>query len=232
MKLGTTLCGVLAGTFLVAMAIVAEGVVVTLGVDNLGPSTWPAGVPPVLPGFTSYRLRMVSDGGPISGIDLSGAPERGIFGALHQRWGIDSETGEYTKSEFRLEQNNANSYSNDSHFLFDLSMIVPIAPLEEDNPGTGSPRTQGVPAFAFWGVGTKLRAAFGIVGQYQSTDTAFAYLVVPDDRYLEVHGWAQVAVADSNYTFDVEIVLPEIPEPASLSLLALGSLALLRRRRA
>jgi hypothetical protein len=211
---------------LLGIGLVAEGSVM-LAIDNLGPSTWPTGVPPVLPGFTSYRLRMVSNGGLISGIDTSGQPERGIFGPLHQRWGIDEEGG-LTKTIYRLEQNSVNSYSNDSHFLFTTDMLTSAGVAEEDNPGTGSPRANPPPntAGTYWGVGTKLRAAFGIVAAYQSADTAFAYLVVPDATWdwNISHGWAQVAVGSEK--FDVEIIWPE---PASLSLLAFAGL-LLRRR--
>ena len=209
---------------ILGLAVVAEGNVV-VAIDNLGPSTWPTGVPPVLPGFTSYRLRMVSDGGLISGIDTSGQPERGIFGPLHQRWGIDEEGG-LTKSIYRLEQNSVNSYSNDSHFLFTTDMLTSAGVAEEDNPGTGSPRANPPPGTAgmYWGVGTKLRAAFGIVGAYQSTDLAFAYLVLPDGTPEVQLGnfLAEVAVGSEKFTV-------RIPEPASLSLLVLVGLMLRRR---
>jgi hypothetical protein len=209
---------------ILGLAVVAEGNVV-VAIDNLGPSTWPTGVPPVLAGFTSYRLRMVSDGGPtalITGIDLNGATDRGIFGPLHQKWTFDGEV--YTKSEYSLVQNNVSSMSNDSHFLFTSDMIGSAGVLEEDNSGVGSPRTQGTPLGAYWGMGTKLRAAFGINAPYQSTDLAFAYLVLPDGTPEVQLGnfLAEVAVGSEKFTV-------RIPEPASLSLLVLAGLMLRRR---
>jgi hypothetical protein len=204
---------------------------VMLAVDNLGPATWPTGVPPVLTGFTAYRLRLVSDSGPIAGIDLNGAPERGLWGYMHQRWTDDGET--VTQSVFSTVENNVNSYSNDSHFLFDVNMVGTAGLQDEENPGGNSPRPNT--ATVRWGVGRYLRGAFAILAANQKSNLPFAYLVVPDGYESTINGMMEVAVGSNKFVVESWGASgpPRDPwpaEPSTLSLLALAGVALMRQR--
>ena len=96
--------------------------------------------------------------------------------------------------------------SQDSHFLFmdaDLTAIVDL-PAETSNSLTG---------------------IFGITVASRKTELPFAQIVLADGDSIALIG--EVA----NGTGDIFDVSTTIPEPATMSLLGLGAVAIIRRRR-
>lgn len=100
----------------------------------------------------------------------------------------------------------------DSHFLLP----------DSDDTMDFIPRSEG----SNWlGADNGLRAIIGLGNPLWQMDTAVARLVIPDGEVVVMT--AMVACAD----MDATAISAVVPEPVSLSLLAVGGLALLRRRR-
>ena len=216
--------GLIACVVLLGMAMVAQGAITTT-VDNQGVPNVSDGttVYASMPGYTAYLITLVSDGGAITGVDMNGSSERGIFGPIAQNWGYTVVYGvtTYIPTVFStVENGELTPLSLDSHLLFDPAEILPAGLQDEDNDGSIAVTGQD-----YQGMGTYLRGAFGLPSS--STTLPLLYLVIPDGQEGNVSGIAQVAVAGSAETVDVVL---DIPEPASLSLLALAGLVVLRRR--
>jgi hypothetical protein len=167
----------------------------------------------------------------LKGFDVSGA--RGIFAPMHQRW-VDSDfdtifestpTGAVTATT-----------TGDSHLLIAANSQQGTT-ATEDNSGTGSP----VPTDddEQYGLGTFVKGAWALDPANYGMALDFAYLVLKADVEriinLNIAVTRGPAASSNNELVDmpnVQVVVPAIPEPASLSLLGLSALGLLRRRRA
>ena len=174
--------------------------------------------------WVGYKLTLVGDA-VITAVDFN-TGTRGIFASMHQRWGLDPITEEFVPNpDGTLTANTA-----DSHFLAPLDSKLDAVASSEDNSGTGSPLTPS--ATILPGVGTFLKGAWGIKEPFQTTAYDFAYIVVKASQPTQITVRGQVSEAGTARDIDTVINIPAVPEPASLSLLALGALGLIRRRRA
>lgn len=118
-----------------------------------------AGAEAGLTGFTAYKLGLVSDGAPISAVDVV------ITGQLHQRWtvGIDPETELPVTTP--TPNGNATTLSADSRLAIPANGLLAV-PATEDNSGVGSPLPDT--ATRDYGLGTTLFGAWGIPGDRKS----------------------------------------------------------------
>ena len=100
----------------------------------------------------------------------------------------------------------------DTHFMFyDTELLVAITPQEQPGPGL---------------VNGTLSGAFAFDPSVQSQDLVFAQIILPVGGEAVMSGLAADALGAK---YDTDVV---IPEPMTMSLLVLGGLALIRRRRA
>lgn len=231
-------------------AIVAN--VVDLGVPNDGLGG--AGYGP-LAGYTAFRIEMVADAGAvIQGVDfgVAGVSGKTIQAPMHQYWTLNKNAKTNTvslvsRTDSALAGNNGTPDSYDSHFVFDPAKINVGEATNENNDvhlGVGADG-QGTSPFTIynvnsgtgtpsdgWGQGSVLSGAWGIQGAFQQQVTAVAYLVIPDSERQHDIVAAIAQVAASNGTQAVPVVIPAIPEPATLGLAVLGAGMMIRRRRA
>lgn len=188
-------------------------------------------------GFHAYVLHLHSDSGNITAVDFSGT--KGITGSIVERWTSSGGDGTYdtpTPGFSTVQGATATSVNYDSHFLGVASNYVVGSALGEDAtiPASGGhfgtfPNNSDA---AGVGQGTFLRGAYGVVGAVQSADLDVAYVVIPQATGGGGAATAQFSaqVATANGTFDISGPIP-IPEPMSASLLGLGALGLISRRR-
>lgn len=171
-----------------------------------------------LTGFSSFAVTVSTTeaGEVISAIDAE------FLGPLHQRW-FDTDfdfVGDPSPSTPSLAGNNRGDSS-----LTAAGKLIGSAPAE-DNTGVGSP-LPGAPPSQVYGLGTFLRGAWGIDGQFQSNTEEVAYIVLPDSQLSDF----SFEIATSLETVTVGGTIG-IPEPGTLVLgsLALIGIALGRRR--
>jgi hypothetical protein len=151
-------------------------------------------------GYTGYTLRLNSDMGRISGIDLS-SNEYGIFGPLVQRWISLGDEGVYDTPTpgFLAAQNLSPSAVNfDSHLLPIPPSLVIVQPTEDASIGPVGSQLGPFPAnslSAGIGQGSRLGTAFGIIGAANVTSMDLAYLVIPDSGTIDAY--ATVAIGGS-----------------------------------
>ena len=186
-----------------AMATVANA---ALTVTVSGPVDVGAGLSQYIVGFS---------GETINGIDLK------FTGPLHQEWVPFMATFFDTPTLDNAAYLSAELLARDTHILFETAALNTVLyPALEDNPTPAS------------GTGTYLgnpnepvgqRMVFAITSPTDPMD--FAQIVMAAGAQCTMNG--TVSRADGT-EFPINQV---IPEPASLTLLCLGGLALLRRRR-
>lgn len=162
-------------------------------------------------GLTAYKVSF-------SGLEV-GAIDVGFNGPMNQEWipfmATHLETPTMDNAGLLVDE------TVDSHILLETAdMISVLYPALEDNPtppvGTGSYLANPNDPVAG-------RMVFGIVETSRSDPLEFAWIVVPDGQSVQMTGFAGVSGVDYP-------VSANIPEPATLCLLALGGLALMRRR--
>jgi len=128
--------------------------------------------------------------------------------------------------------NNGGDWGVDSHFLTPAANQTGAIPLTEDN---NLVNIAGMPAnvtsVATFGTGSSLTGAYGLTPlseQVPSVD--FAYIVVPTGQAVNFD--LQIATnLNGGSLATITGAIGAVPEPASLGLLGLGSLLMLRRRR-
>lgn len=196
-------------------------------------------------GYTGWVLRLASDTGNISGVDVSGS--RGIIAPMVQRWNDPDSpdgTGNWTgKTVTAVNQNaSANNANFDSHFLppnGDVgNMLVGSALTEDAAFGAVGQQFGGVfPANTVnsaIGQGSFLKGAYGVAAAAQSPTLDVAYIVLANQYEINGAGavrfTGEAQVSTANGTFVVPIKVTEVPEPATLSLAGLA-LGLVARRR-
>ena len=138
---------------------------------------------------------------------------------MHQHWLLGNPNPEGTLT------NNA-----DSHLLT-ANANTKVAPIVEDNSGTGSPLTH-MSGLVTYGMGTYLRGAWGKDAAFHLPTWDIAYVVMKLDVDKPIRVTGEVDIGGTKVPIDQTVMVPAIPEPGSLSLLALGALGLIRRRRA
>ncbi len=106
----------------------------------------------------------------------------------------------------------------DTHLLFLNADTIPLRGPTEDGPGTGSYLASDSGTTTF---------SFGLKAALQTDPRDFAWVVIPTGGQVAVN-LSLTTVETPQAAQYPEIV---IPEPLTLSLLGLGGLALLRRRR-
>ena len=109
----------------------------------------------------------------------------------------------------------------DTHFLFQLTNLVVVNTPKEDGPGTGSY------LMGDDGAGGVDNAVFGIKPAFITQNLALAQIVIPDSAVDLVYLTAEVSDGIGNRTAFTNV---PIPEPATLSLLAVGVVALCRKK--
>jgi hypothetical protein len=155
----------------------------------------------------------------------------GISGVLHQHRGpLDTPEPSITPAAFVDLINPI-----DTHFLIDATATVeiPLAesylPITDTWPPGGDPADEGYSAetrYGYYGVtvfGDNLTGAFDIINAGPTWDIA---QVVTNDRNSILLDF----YLGGTYEFEGEYIHVLIPEPTALGLLALGGLALLRKR--
>lgn len=185
-----------------------------------------------LTGWEGYVLRLTSSNSNIASVDFGGANTGKISGPLAQRWTASNSDGVYDTPTpgFNNSNNTTNSANNvDTHFLGTAANLVVGHALTEDATfPNGNPLTS-TPDVGF-GVGTFLSGAYGVnVGQ--STTLDVAYVVVQDGKTISFTNAQAATNSDGTFTISGSVTGTPVPEPASLSLLGLGSLGLMARRR-
>jgi hypothetical protein len=122
----------------------------------------------------------------------------------------------------------AGSSSVDTHFLVDPSKVIAVQPLSEPEV---DPASSGEPGdyspVGVTGFGDYLLGAYAYTGGNEPNETSHAFLQVVIPSGTTAYGYIQVAGAGKAEDFEGFA----IPEPATMSLLGLGGLAALIRRR-
>jgi hypothetical protein len=139
-----------------------------------------------LTGHTGYALSIATDDGSlISAVDVS------IIGRLHQRWGIDPDTGDVLPSP-----RGASLTNGDSHLMLSPNSLFVLSS-DEDNTGAGSPLPDT--DFRDYGYGTFLRGLWGIPAANQTNAMNLAYIVIPNDAYEDLAIVASVATTNGAF---------------------------------
>ena len=177
--------------------------------------------------FTLTVINTTGDSGyDATAFDGSDFGNTGITGTLHQHYSAVFDPPPTATATL-----DSTSYATaiDTHFLFMLAdLLVVEAPREDVSLATSAEATDaGVPfdGFADTDFGEFLTGIFAVDG---APSLPLAYIVVPTDSVVTLNFF--ISGTSGGEQIDTSFSGP-VPEPASMSLLALGGLALLKRRR-
>ncbi len=162
-----------------------------------------------LSGYTTYSVTLTTDTDLLASFDIS------FNGSMNQVSPSGNETiflpenpSIYIASTVDL------ILERDSHFLFRESQLTVVGSSSES--GTSLAATFAFPA--------------GTNDPMMASSINIAQIVIADGNTVEITGVVAVAPFGGSSPVDVTLSSFTIPEPASISLLAIGGLALLRRR--
>ena len=159
----------------------------------------------------------------VTAFDGMGFGYTGIIGILHQHYSMIIDPPPTATSTL-----DSTSYATaiDTHFLVVLAdLLIITTPNEDVSLAPSAEATDAVPPYDLYAdtdFGAYLTGTFAVDGV---PSLALAYLVVPTDSVVTLDFFMSGAKGGEH--IDTSFV---VPEPASMSLLALGGLALLRRR--
>ncbi len=152
----------------------------------------------------------------------------GISGVMHQHYSDELSADSPMQSD-------AYATAIDSHWLVDESEIIWVTQPYEDVGflPSSEPTDMAPPAdeFADTSFGTYLRGIWAVMGAEGTASPTrdVAYIVVPAGGMFSVDMF--VTGPGGGETVTGERVIGVVPEPATMSLLALGGLAILKRSR-
>ncbi len=155
-----------------------------------------------LAGYTTYIVTLTSDTGDLTGFEVS------FDGPMNQMNLFDLSTifiPDIQTTQFAPHP----IFDWDSHFLFYESDLIVV-------PGASESPTHLAAIFAFTGASALI---------YTGPSVEIAQIIIADGNTVEMTGEVSVGVtivAFADFT---------IPEPATISLLAIGGIAMLRRKR-
>ena len=171
------------------------------------------------------------DGGDIWPPDPPPAPQEpkstygGIMGILHQHYSATFDPPPEATSLLGSQYSTA----IDTHFLFTTPQLISVAyPAEDVSLAPSAEATDAsspYDQFADTDFGEWLRGVFAATA---APTMDLAYIVVPDGSVVTLDFF--MSGREGGEYIGTSFPVP-VPEPASMSLLALGGLALLRRRR-
>ena len=175
-------------------------------------------------GWVGVKLTATADAGQvIKGFDFSAGT--GITAPMLQKWVDGDFSGTFTPSE--KTPTGSSTTIGDSVLL--VGPNAEVTSVSEDNPGTGTTIAQ-TNGNEFYGIGSFLKGAWGVglVADYTAV-TDFAYIVLKvtgSPVAINIAGAAGQGVAGNDVsspsTINAQVTVNPVPEPASMSLLALG----------
>ena len=216
----------------------ARGEVVVQAIDRGVPTDGTL----TMDGFRGFTVRLVSDEGPITRVELQPLDDGGVRGSLAHRWTDPQGNGDYTQRSpgfLPFDNTTPSVFNFDSHMLGDPSHFQVFQPPSEGAmfglfERTGIPSTPSVQ----YGVSTPqttfdpflantssfIGGVYEVLPAFQSDVLDLAY-VVTDSRFL--------IGAEVDTTSGTSVLIADflIPEPGMAATAVVGSLMFLCRRR-
>jgi len=193
-------------------------------------------------GWKAYVITATTTGTGINALDMNNSGW-GLTGTFHQVWsvepvGFSTSKGTYTGTTVSSSPYVAAAEGADSGFLITLDVEADAA--YEDSTGTGSIISDSsifvikngskyvYSAGSDYGVGSELTVSGGYYAGNEAKTLDIAYIVVPANTLVT---FAARIVDRNNDTADFNVSFNNVPEPATMGMLALAGAGLIARRR-